>query len=70
LGTYPEMIDLLRLWNELGVKSEGDRITFEPNAPLGAIRESITSAELRSEGERQAIDLSIAACKRRKLEIE
>jgi len=39
----PSPVDLKELWQELGVRRQGDRIEFDDAAPLAAIRRAITS---------------------------
>jgi hypothetical protein len=40
----PIPVDLPKLWDDLGIRSESDAIILVPTAPLAAIRQSITSA--------------------------
>jgi hypothetical protein len=44
LALAPGTVDLAALWLRLGVRREGDRVTFDDRAPLAAVRRSITAA--------------------------
>lgn len=46
-GDRPAPIDLAGLWQKLGVKVDGDRVTFDDGAPLAAIRRALTAADGR-----------------------
>jgi hypothetical protein len=38
----PVNVDLAALWKELGIESDGETVHFKEDAPLAAIRRSIT----------------------------
>jgi hypothetical protein len=42
LGFTPVQTDLGALWSELGVRAQGDHVTFDDDAPLAATRRAIT----------------------------
>ena len=44
MGPKPVTPDLAALWRDLGVKMQGESLTFDDTAPLAAIRKSITEA--------------------------
>jgi hypothetical protein len=44
MGPKPVTPDLAALWRDLGVKMQGESLAFDDNAPLAAIRRSITEA--------------------------
>ena len=44
MGPKPVISDLASLWRDLGLKVQGERLTFDDTAPLAAIRQSITAA--------------------------
>ena len=44
MGPKPVTPDLAALWRDLGVKMQGESLTFDDAAPLAAIRKSITEA--------------------------
>jgi hypothetical protein len=39
----PVDVDLAHLWQQLGVKIEGEKITFDDTAPLASVRRAITA---------------------------
>lgn len=39
----PVTVDLPSMWAQLGIRLDGDQVTFMPNAPLAKIREAITA---------------------------
>ena len=43
----PVNVDLVKLWTELGVESNGDRITFNDHAPLASILKAISAVPKR-----------------------
>jgi hypothetical protein len=45
MKNQPTNVDLAALWKELGVESDGQTIHFREDAPLAAIRRSITDGE-------------------------
>ncbi len=44
MGPKPVTPDLAALWRDLGVRMQGESLAFDDNAPLAAIRRSITEA--------------------------
>src|SRR6202048_139748 len=44
MGPKPVVSDLAALWRDLGLKMQGESLTFDDTAPLAAIRKSITEA--------------------------
>jgi hypothetical protein len=42
MATHPEAVDLARLWSRLGVRLERGKVTYDDEAPLAAIRRSMT----------------------------
>ena len=47
-NSKPVMVDLPKLWSELGVKAGGDGVEFDAKAPLAKIREAIAGDEAGS----------------------
>jgi hypothetical protein len=45
MGEKPEDVDLAALWRRLGVRAAGGSVAFDDNAPLAAIRRSLTARE-------------------------
>jgi hypothetical protein len=43
MAEAPAPVDLEALWGELGVRVEGERVTFDDGAPLAAVRAAITA---------------------------
>ncbi len=44
LALAPGSVNLANMWSELGVRIQGDSVTFDDNAPLASVRRSITDA--------------------------
>jgi hypothetical protein len=42
----PVEIDLVELWQRLGVEARGETVIFHEDAPLAAVRRAITTATL------------------------
>jgi hypothetical protein len=43
-GQAPVQVDLPQLWKELGIRAEGNTVTFDKDAPLAAVRAGITKS--------------------------
>jgi predicted metalloprotease with PDZ domain len=42
MGSRPVMVDLGELWQQLGIKRQGNMVIFDDRAPLASIRDAIT----------------------------
>jgi hypothetical protein len=47
MALAPGSVDLASMWQRLGVRVDAGRVTFDPGAPLAAIRQSITRRSSR-----------------------
>ena len=45
MGTQPYPVDLLKLWEDLGIKRENGAVTFDDSASLAAVRRRIVGRD-------------------------